>query len=235
MESKNHSTVAYHNGRCEVEHTNIVAEQPVTRTINTEKWLTFMCMPIDLEALAVGFIYNENIKQKKDDIANLRVCPGGNNNDVWLNNPARKPDKWTRTSGCSRAETSIAENSFTTGLTNPQNAIIFPPQLIGNQMKQLLKSQDLYKKSGGMHTSSMCGGDRINLIVEDIGRNNTLDKFAGKLLLSHIKPSDSIILTTGRIISEMIQKAGRIGTSFVISQTSPTSLSIQMSEKLGIT
>jgi len=125
VDSKIHSTVAYHNGRCEVELTNIVAEQPVTLTINTEHWLTFMCTPIDLEALAVGFLYNENIIQTKDHIANLQVCPGGDNNDVWLNTPARKPDKWTRTSGCSGGETSIAENSFTTGLTKPQNAIIF--------------------------------------------------------------------------------------------------------------
>jgi FdhD protein len=102
-------------------------------------------------------------------------------------------------------------------------------------MKQLLKFQDLYKKSGGMHTSAMCDGNRIILIDEDIGRHNILDKFAGKLLLEQIKPSESIILTTGRIISEMIQKAGRVGASLVISQTSPTSLSIQMAEKLGIT
>jgi len=102
-------------------------------------------------------------------------------------------------------------------------------------MKQLLKFQDLYKKSGGMHTSALCDGDRIILIVEDIGRHNTLDKLAGKILLEQIKPIECIILTTGRISSEMIQKAGRIGASLVISRTSPTSLSIQMAEKLGVT
>lgn len=235
MESKNQSTVAYHNGRCEVELTNIVAEQPVTLTINTEQWLTFMCTPIDLEALVVGFLYNENIIQIKDDIANIRVCPGGDKFDVWLYTPARKLDKWTRTSGCSGGETSIAEKSFTTVLTKPQNAIIFPPQLIGNLMKQLLKSQDLYKISGGMHTSALCDGNRIIVIVEDIDRHNTLDKFPGKLLLEQIKPSESIILISGRISSEMIQKAGRIGASLVSSQTSRTSLSIQRAKKIGIT
>ena len=235
MDSKIHSTVTYLNGQWEVEHTNIVTEQSVTLTVNTELWLTFMCTPIDLEVLAIGFLYNENIIQTKDDIVNLRVCPGGDNIDVWLNSPARKPDKWTRTSGCSGGETSIIESSVTPVLTKPHNRVIFPPQMIGNLMNQLLKSQDLYKKSGGMHTSVLCDGERVILTVEDIGRHNTLDKLAGKLLIEQIKPSEPIILTTGRISSEMIQKAGRIRASLVISRTSPTSLSIQMAEMLGIT
>jgi FdhD protein len=230
-----HSTVTYNNGRWEVEHMDIVNEKPVTLTVNNEHWLTFMCTPIDLEALAVGFLYNEDIIQKKDDIASVRVCPGGDNIDVWLNNLVRKPDRWTRTSGCSGGETSIVERSFTHGLTKPKNGAIFTPRMIGNLMNQLLESQDLYKKSGGVHTSVLCDGDSIIHTVEDIGRHNTLDKLAGKLLLEQIKPSECIVLTTGRISSEMIQKAGRIGASLVISRTSPTSLSIQMAEKFGIT
>jgi FdhD protein len=235
VDNKIHSTVTYNNGRWEGERTNIVNEQPVTLTVNNELWLTFMCTPIDLEALAVGFLYNENIIQTKDDFANLRVCPGGNNIDVWLNNQVRKPDKWTRTSGCSGGETSTVESYFTPELTKPHNGAIFTPRLIGNLMDQLLKSQDLYKKSGGMHTSVLCDGNRIIFTVEDIGRHNTLDKLAGKLLLEQLKLSECIIVTTGRISSEMIQKAGRIGASLVISRTSPTSLSIQMAEQLGIT
>jgi FdhD protein len=235
VDSKVHSTVYYLNGRWAEEPTNIVTEQPVTLTVNNELWLTFMCTPVDLEALAVGFLFNENIIHTKDDIANVRVCPAGNNVDVWLNYPTSKPDKWTRTSGCSGGETSIVGSSFTPRLTMPHNGVIFQPKMVENLMNQLLKSQDLYKKSGGMHTSALCDRDRIILTVEDIGRHNTLDKLAGKVILEHIKLGVPIILTTGRISTEMIQKAGRIGASFVISRTSPTSLSIRMAETIGIT
>ena len=64
-------------------------------------------------------------------------------------------------------------------------------------MNQLLKSQDLYKKSGGVHTSVLCDRERVIITVEDIGRHNTLDKLDGKLIMEQIKPSEPIILTTG--------------------------------------
>ena len=235
MDSEIHPTVIYDHGRWQSVSTNIVSEKSVTLTVNNEIWLTFMCTPIDLEALAVGFLYNENIIQTIDDVANVRVCPGEQNIDVWVNRSVKKPEIWTRTSGCSGGETSIVDRNTTTGLIKSKNGAIFPPQMIENMMNQLLKSQDLYKRSGGMHTSALSDGETIILSAEDIGRHNTLDKLAGKLLLQKIEPRRCIILTTGRISSEMIQKAGRIGASIVISRTSPTSLSIRMAEKLDIT
>jgi FdhD protein len=218
-----------------VEHTNIVTEQPVTLAVNNEYWLTFMCTPIDLEALAVGFLYNEKIIQTLEDVANVQLCPSGFNIDVWLNTPVKKPERWIRTSGCSGGETSIDEDSVAFKLSKPQNGVMLPPEMIGNLITQLLKAQDLYRKSGGVHTSALSNGDMIILTAEDIGRHNTLDKLAGKSLLERIKPRKWIILTTGRVSSEMMQKAGRMGASMVISRTSPTSLSIRMAEKLGIT
>lgn len=235
MQNKIPNIVTYNAGRWKVENMGIITEQPVTLSVNNEFWLIFMCTPIDLEALAVGFLYNENIIQTLEDVASVRVCPGGDNIDVWLNFPVKKPDKWIRTSGCSGGETSVDESSFTPGITKPQNGVMLPPQMIGILMTELLKSQDLYRKSGGVHTSALCDRDKILLTAEDIGRHNTLDKLSGKSLLEWIKPLKRIVITTGRISSEMIQKAARMGASIVISRTSPTSLSIRMAEKFGIT
>ena len=235
VQSKKTNTVFYNNGRWVNESTNIITEQPVTLLVNNESWLTFMCTPIDLEALGVGFLYNEKIIQSLADIASVRVCSGGDNIDVWLNAPVRKPEKWFRTSGCSGGETSIIENHFIAESINPQNGVILTPQKIGNLMDQLLKSQDLYKKSGGVHTSALSDGDTIILTADDIGRHNTLDKLSGKCLLERLNPKKRIILTTGRISSEMIQKVHQIEASIVISRTSPTSLSIQMADEFGIT
>ena len=235
MRSKIMKTMSYNGGRWEEERTNIINEQPVTLSVNNEFWLTFMCTPIDLEALAVGFLYNENIIQAKEDVASVWVCPGNNNIDVWLNSPVKKPEKWIRTSGCSGGETSAEDSSYPPGLTNPQNGFMLPPEMIGNMISQFLESQDLYRKSGGVHSSALMDGKKIILTAEDIGRHNTLDKLAGRSLLEQIKPAKQIILTTGRISSEMIQKAGRMGARIVISRTSPTSLSVRMAEKSGIT
>jgi FdhD protein len=72
-------------------------------------------------------------------------------------------------------------------------------------------------------------------VAEDIGRHNTLDKIAGWILLKGIDLSQRFLLTTGRISSEMLQKAARLSASVVISRTSPSSLSIQLADAFGIT
>jgi FdhD protein len=76
-------------------------------------------------------------------------------------------------------------------------------------------------------------GTRVT--AEDIGRHNTLDKIAGRCLLENLQFKRRILLTTGRISSEMLQKAARLQAAFVISRTSPSSLSISLAETYGIT
>jgi FdhD protein len=228
-------TVSYHAGQWAQEQTNIISEQPVTLTVNNEPWLTFMCTPNDLKALAVGFLYNEEVIETLQDIASVRVCAGGDNIDVWLNQSVKKPEKWIRTSGCSGGKTSIGKNNILIGVAAAKNGGTLPANRIGGLIDQLSKAQDLYRKSGGVHTSALSDGENIIIAAEDIGRHNTLDKLSGRCILEQINPAWKIILTTGRISSEMIQKAGRIGATFVISRTSPSSLSVQMAKKLGIT
>jgi FdhD protein len=99
----------------------------------------------------------------------------------------------------------------------------------------LFDVQDLYRETGGVHTSALTDGERILLSAEDIGRHNTLDKLAGMCLMQNVWPARRILMTTGRISSEMLQKAVRLGAGILISRTSPSSLSIELAEKWGIT
>jgi FdhD protein len=102
-------------------------------------------------------------------------------------------------------------------------------------VERLFESQELYRKTGGVHTSILTDGDQITILAEDVGRHNSLDKIAGKCLLESINISKKILLTTGRISSDMLQKSVRIGAAIVISRTSPTSMSVDLAEKWGIT
>jgi len=72
------------------------------------------------------------------------------------------------------------------------------------------------------------------VVMEDIGRHNTLDKISGWILNNQKSSKEFILITTGRISSEMLQKSLRIGASIVISRTSPSSLAVQMAEETGI-
>jgi FdhD protein len=234
-QSKVLKTAIYHAGKWESRPTTVIGEQPVTLTVNNEVWLTFMCTPGDLKALAVGFLYNEEVIQALDEVASVRECAEGSNVDVWLNHAVKKPETWIRTSGCSGGETSVQKDHLPGSGSKPKNGYTLPAPRVGELIEALNEVQHLYKQSGGVHTSALSDGEKILIVAEDIGRHNTLDKLAGRCLLEHINPARRIILTTGRISSEMIQKAGRMGASVVISRTSPSSLSVHMAQDLGIT
>jgi FdhD protein len=109
------------------------------------------------------------------------------------------------------------------------------PEAIGQLVEMLFESQSLYRETGGVHTSALSDGEKVLISAEDIGRHNTLDKIAGLCLMNNIWPETRILITTGRISSEMLQKAARLRAPILISRTSPSSLSIEMAERYGIT
>ncbi len=231
---KNIQFIQYSAGKVEPASSPVIVEKPVSLTVNGEVWLTWMCTPVDLEAMAAGFLFNEGIINTKEEIATVRACPSGDNVDVWLNHAAERPEHWRRTSGCTGGVTSV-EGEGRKASDHPHNGLVLSTDQVTGLVAALFEAQELYRKSGGVHTSALSDGRSIRLAAEDIGRHNTLDKLAGHLLLEqpHIEPR--VLLTTGRISSEMLQKAARMGAAIVISRTSPSTLSIEMAERWGIT
>ena len=211
-----------------------IVETPVSLTVNGQNWLTFMCTPVHLEAMAVGFLYNEGVIETKQDVVDVRVCEHGDNVDVWLQSDAQQPKSWRRTSGCSGGMTAV-DALARPELGTRQISLQVSAEEIGTLVDQLSESQSLYRETGGVHTSALSDGQSILVSAEDIGRHNTLDKIAGLCLLTETWPQMRILLTTGRISSEMLQKAARLRAPILISRTSPSSLSIEMAERYDIT
>jgi FdhD protein len=169
-----------------------------------------------------------------DEVADVRVCEHGDNVDVWLNHDAEQPVNWRRTSGCTGGVTAVdllAKPNVHFGA----NRLEVQPEAVMELVENLIHSQELYRDTGGVHTSALCDGERIVFAADDIGRHNTLDKIAGLCLMKNIWPRNRILITTGRISSEMLQKAARLEAPILISRTSPSSLSIEMAQRYGIT
>ena len=79
-----------------------------------------------------------------------------------------------------------------------------------------------YTITRGIHCSALFA-DRVPLAsFEDIGRHNTFDKLAGASLLQGFSTRGSLLATTGRISSEMVHKAHRLGVAGVVSLSGPT-------------
>jgi FdhD protein len=73
------------------------------------------------------------------------------------------------------------------------------------------------------------------LVAQDVGRHNTIDRLWGQALQQNIPTEGRILLASGRISSEMLNKAAKMGVPVVISRTSPTSLSIELGRAWNIT
>lgn len=210
----------------------VILEAPVGLTVNGEMWLTFMCTPDQLDALAAGFLYNEGILRSMEEIEILRPCDNNSNVDVWLNRKVRRPNKWQRTSGCTGGVTSVVVPK---GLKPLPVSLRITPADLAEGMDQLFHVEGLYQEFRGMHCSGLSDGIEIRYHAADIGRHNTIDKLAGLLLLNPRPMPHKMVLTTGRISSEMLQKSVRLEAEVVVSRTSPTSMSIALADRLGVT
>lgn len=224
----------YEFKKWEARNEQTIVETPVSLTVNGQVWLTFMCTPVHLEAMAVGFLYNEGIIETMGEIADVRLCEHGDNVDVWLNRSVEQPTNWRRTSGCTGGVTAV-DLLAKPNVSLHDHQVRYLPETIEHLMELLLEAQVLYRETGGVHTSLLSDGEKIIVSAEDIGRHNTLDKIAGLCLMQNLFPEKRFLVTTGRISSEMLQKAARMDVPVIISRTSPSSLSIEMAERYGIT
>jgi FdhD protein len=223
----------YKSGRWEPVEGGVIVEQPVSLTVNGDVWLVFMCTPVAMEALALGFLFNEGVVKTMEDVASVRVCQNGENIDVWLHQSVEKPENWRRTSGCTGGLTS--QDPTTSTQTALKNEFHLPAESVRRLVTDLFDSQELYRQVGGVHTSALSTGYEVVVSAEDIGRHNTIDKLAGLCLMEKIPMNQRVLLSTGRISSEMLQKAARMRVPVVISRTSPSSLSVELADRWGIT
>ncbi len=211
----------------------IIEESPLTLYIDGQEWVTLMCTPVDQEELVLGFLLSEGIITNLADIALLDIGHRGTVADVWLARSGVKlPHRRVVTSGCVGGTTFADKSVIIPNLNSTRT--VEPEQLL-ELMHQLNQAATLYRQSRGVHTSALSDGERLLVVSEDVGRHNTLDKIRGVCLKRAIDPADQILLTTGRISSEMLRKAADMGVPIVVSRTSATSLSLQLAREWNIT
>lgn len=212
---------------------DVVEEGLVCISVNGEELATFMCSPTDLDKLALGFLFNEGIIQELDDVRQLHISKETTCVDVWLHNMAfERPTRAIITSGCGGG---VTFDDLSEKHKPLQSDLTAEPAQLVNLMQDMLQGASSYKKARGIHTAALADGDQILLQVEDVGRHNCLDKLSGAALQAGLSTKDRILISSGRISSEMISKAYRLQTSIVCSRTSPTSLSVALAEAWNMT
>ncbi len=238
----------------------VIGETRWTLYVNRQRWITFMCTPQNVHHLALGFMLAEGVISELDDVLQLKVYEAPNR-VYWLA-PALglektltmrgceeavgvidarvagspQPDHSARvlTSGCSGGVTFTDLSGEHPPLDLPHTPTVTPRQIF-DLMRELHRHAVLYRECRGVHTSALSDGRQLLIVAEDVGRHNTLDKIRGHSLLDGTETDGRILLTTGRISSEMLTKARGMRVPVVVSRTSPTALAVELAAAWDIT
>ena len=219
-------------GRLEEVKGEVVREQPLTVYVNEERFLTLLCSPFQLDALVVGYLWMEKVVEDPAEITRLDISEVDGRADVTLSHPVTLPTERILTSGCGGGITFRIDPRLFPRLHSSLR--VTPLQLAG-RIKELYGQAERYQASRGIHGAALADREHILVMAEDVGRHNAVDKVKGEALLKGISTVDRILLSTGRVSSEMLLKAARMGVPVVASRTSPTVMAVGLAEQLGIT
>jgi FdhD protein len=231
--------VRFAGDQAETVDAGVIGEIRFTIFVEERELVTLMCSPWQLQPLVVGFLYLEGLIESPDEIELLRVCLEDRLAEVRLTHGFPEvPPRKILTSGCTGG---VSFGKYLDDIDRfrlpEHDGECVPPSRLYALLRALYDHSNLYRQSGGVHTSIFAprGADEPRFVTEDIGRHNTLDKIQGFSLLEGVDTHGGILVASGRISSEMLFKAAIMGVPIVGSRTSPTNLALAVAERLNIT
>lgn len=214
--------------RARLTEGGVIEEALLDLYVNGQELATVMCSPLQQEALALGFLYSEGVIDSLAEVALVQANRPRTVVDVLLTRADFEPPRRTvLTSGCGGG---VTLQHITESYPPLHSAFRTKAQVITQGMRRLQGAARLYRLVRGVHIAVLADTDSLLLGAEDVGRHNAVDKVAGMALQAGIDPRDHLLLTSGRISSEMLSKARRMNVPLVASRTAPTSTALRLAE-----
>jgi FdhD protein len=220
----------------------IAVETPIEIAFGGAPFAVMMATPRDIEDFAVGFALTEEVIERIDDIRAIEstVDAASGRVDVTLSGErmgahlARRRAISGRT-GCGLCGIEDLEHLPRARRRLPPTRPI-SPQAIGAAVAALDSVQPLNARTRAVHAAAWCGRDgAIQVVREDVGRHNALDKLIGALLREKADPDEGFVLISSRCSFEMVAKAAAFGAATLVSVSAPTSLALQRADDCGLT
>ncbi len=199
-------------------------------------------------ALAVGFLMTEGILRGPEDLRIVEYCTKGVGVDQMYNivtvRTAREvADGLSRRALITSASCGICGTSTLDDLEasipepRPSDALHVDAALLVSLPERLRSEQTLFDRTGGLHGVGLFNAAGQALFVrEDIGRHNAVDKVIGEVVLAKgIGFADTVLVVSGRVSFEIVQKAAMVGISMIVAVSAASSLAIEAADRLGIT
>ena len=217
--------------------TVVAREFPMTIILNGTELVTLLCSPSDLRYLALGFLTSEGILKRREDLKRVIVDErkGIVHVEIAIENNAETDAIFRRiiTPGCGRGASFYS--AADTDLTVNNSTFTVRTGFIMGIMSDFQRHSELYKATHCVHSAALSDGKTIIIFREDIGRHNAIDKIFGQCFEQNIPTGDKLILSSGRISSEIIIKITRGGLPVIVTKSVPTDAAVKMADELGIT
>lgn len=216
----------------------VVREFPLTIVLNNQELVTLLCSPKNLGYLAVGFLSSEGLLKGKDDIKKITV--DDRRGVVRVETEAENKQagellfKRLITSGCGRGA-SFYSAADVGGQMKVESQTRISALEVFELVSEFQHRSQIFRATGGVHSAALCDAKNILVFSEDIGRHNAIDKIFGECILKDIPTDDRIIVTSGRVSSEILLKVAKRNIPLLISKSAPTDLGVRLANDLGVT
>ena len=199
--------LTYDAGRQLLEKRELAEEICLRLTVGGRDAGTLSCSPWDPEEAVIGRLFTEGMIRKYGDVRSLEI----------------REDRVT-------VETAAAEPG---PVPAPAPEAISSEEII-SLSAQLEERSALFRRTGGVHSAALARNGRIFLSREDVSRRAALDRLAGACLSEELPMAGSVLVFSGRVAGEILEKAARMGCTAVIARSAPTDYACRLAEKAGI-
>ncbi len=220
----------------------VAEEMPVALVYHGVPHVVMLATPANLEDFAVGFTLSEGLVGKPDEIRSVEVTLGEQAADVkvtvaWDRFSAllQRRRNLTGRTGCGLCGAETAEEAIRElPRVGPGPAVTVAG--LHEAIEQLGTMQPINARTGSVHAAAwVVPGKGIQLVREDVGRHNALDKAIGALVRGGADFQSGYMLITSRASFEMVQKSATVGISFLAAMSAPTGFAVRVAEKAGLT
>jgi FdhD protein len=212
-------------------------EVPLTIEVNGRELATLLCSPEHLKNLVTGFLFTNGLIQNLSQQKSLTIDTERWKAGVKIEGDGFADDlifKRIYTSGCGKGV--IFHNPL--DLINRVKIVSdfnVKNESIREFMKIFQKQSQEHELTHGIHSAALASCDKILISRDDIGRHNAIDKVIGEALYTNIGFTDKILLTSGRISSEILSKALRCRMPILAAIGAPTNQAVKLARQVGLT
>lgn len=244
----------WRSGAWREDSDHVAAEEPLQISLDGAPLSIVMRTPGNDLELALGLLWAEQVIRSPGDVIGVRISAEAaeaeaslhvaadlvesNQIDVHLRSaPGRRPERsFLSSSACGVCGATTVE-SLALDFPRLEPGVTLDASVLTRLADRLREQQRIFESTGGLHAAGLFDtAGELELLREDIGRHNAVDKVVGRAFLDRLLPlRDRVLAVSGRAGYEVVQKAVAAGIPILAAVGAPSSLAVATAERFGMT